>query len=245
MRAKVPAEAQVPACLATRILKVTPEEADLLCSKDARYRPLVEHFGLLSRELFQDCYAGLVMTIVGQQLSDQVVGKLRQSMDPAFFTSPEALIAACEHSLQVLSTVPPKTPRAELAAQHILPFSHNKIETLLRIARLFAEGSLSIAQLQNMDAAERERTLLSIKGVGPWSVSMIELMVFGERDYFAIHDYGVQQGWAYLTGADIKAMKPKERLAALQEHAQLVSPVGSAANLYLWALKGVHGKLPQ
>ena len=96
-----------------------------------------------------------------------------------------------------------------------------------------------------MDAAERERTLLSIKGVGPWSVSMIELMVFGECDYFAIHDYGVQQGWAYLTGADLKAMKPKERLTALEQHAQLVSPVGSAANLYLWALKGVNGQLPE
>lgn len=245
MGVEVPAEAQVPACLATRILKVTPEEAELLCSNDARYRPLVKHFGLLSSELYQDCYAGLVMTIVGQQLSDQVVVKLRQSMDPAFFTSPEALIAACEHSLQVLSTVPPKTPRAELAAQHILPFSQTKIETLLRIARLFADGTLSIAQLQNMSAAERERALLDIKGVGPWSVSMIELMVFGEHDYFAVHDYGVQQGWAYLTGADLKAMKPKERLAALQKHAQLISPVGSAANLYLWALKGVNGKLPQ
>ena len=245
MIAKVPAEAQVPACLATHILKVTPEEADLLCSKDARYRPLVEHFGLLSREIYQDCYAGLVMTIVGQQLSNQVVMKLRQSMDPALLTSPLALIAACEHSLQVLSSVPPKTPRAELATQQVLPFSQTKIETLLRIARLFADGSLGIEQLQNKGAAERERTLLSIKGVGPWSVSMIELMVFGERDYFAIHDYGVQQGWAYLTGSDLKAMKPKERLTALEQHAHLVSPVGSAANLYLWALKGVNGQLPE
>lgn len=224
-------------------LRVTAEEAALLCKRDPRYAPLVEHFGLLERELFSDVYAGLVLTVMGQQLSDQVVRKLTQSLEPKLLQSPQALLSECTRCLAIVEGLPPKTPRATLAEEGVLPFSVSKLKTLQRLAESFVTGELSVAMLQAMSSEAREERLLSIKGIGPWSVSMIELMVFGAMDYLPIHDYGVQQGWAYLSGTDIKTLTPKERLQKLSNHAREVSPVGSAATLYLWALKGVKGKL--
>lgn len=246
------------------VCTVSAKEADLLCQRDPRYLPLVEHFGLLSHEIYQDGYEGLVLTIMGQQLSDKVVKKLQQNLDRKLLTSPEALLAACTYSLQVRqaqqvqgrevsgvvgvakvegATVEEMGAGAAGTWGVLLPFSRQKLTTLQQIAQLFASQELSMAQLQQMDREQRERTLLSIKGLGPWSVSMMELMVFGEPDFLAVHDYGVQQGWAYLAGVDIGSLSAAERLRQLQVHARVISPVGSTANWYLWALKGAKGQL--
>lgn len=247
---------------------VTAEEAKLLCQRDPRYVPLVEHFGLLTHEGYKDGYSGLVLTVMGQQLSDRVVKKLQQNLDPEILISPEALLAACTYTLQfrqqqqelqaqqkqeeqravatataaVSAALESPAPTA-IAGRALLPFSRQKLATLQQIAQLFVSQELSFAQLQQMDKEQREQVLLSIRGIGLWSVSMMELMVFGEPDYLAVHDYGVQQGWAYLTGVDLHSMTAAERLRQLQAHARAISPVGSTANWYLWALKGVKGKL--
>ena len=56
---------------ATHVIRVSAAEAQLLVQRDSRYQPLISHFGLLERTVHADIYTGLVITIMGQQLSNK------------------------------------------------------------------------------------------------------------------------------------------------------------------------------
>ena len=206
---------------ATHVIRVSAAEAQLLVQRDSRYQPLISHFGLLERTVHADIYTGLVITIMGQQLSN----KARDVTDP------EALHEVCVRSSE--------------NGERLLPFARTKISTLEQVTARFCSGQWSAAKLQAMTPEQRLAELCSVKGIGPWSVNMIEIMVFGDPDCFALGDYGVQQGWAMLTHRNLKKLSKTQLQSSLTRYARKVSPVGTAATLYLWAFKDIEGKLPQ
>ncbi len=216
---------------ATHVIRVSAAEAQLLVQRDARYQPLISHFGLLERTVHADVYTGLVITIMGQQLSNKARDGIIAKLPPQYLTSPEVLHEVCVRSSE--------------NGERLLPFARTKISTLEQVTARFCSGQWSAAKLQDMTPEQRLAELCSVKGIGPWSVNMIEIMVFGDPDCFASGDYGVQQGWAMLTHRNLKKLSKTQLQSSLARYARKVSPVGTAATLYLWALKDSAGKLPQ
>lgn len=88
-------------------------------------------------------------------------------------------------------------PQAELRA---MGFSAAKIATLRRAAEAIASGALTPAMIDERSTAEAARLLERVKGVGPWTASVILLRGFGRMDVFPGNDSGVARTFKLVAG---------------------------------------------
>ncbi len=129
----------------------------------------------------------------------------------------------------------PPTPEAVAALDpaDLLPlqFSRRKAGCLIDAARLVSEGKLDLAQLAALSATRAERTLLCIRGLGPWSVNYIMMRALGFGDCVPYGDTGVTSGLKALFKLDIRPDADATR--RLMEP---FSPHRSLATAHLWQL---------
>ena len=109
-------------------------------------------------------------------------------------------------------------------------FSANKALALRDIAANAASGVIPsrAAARRLTDAALIER-LVSIRGVGRWTVEMLLIFTLGRPDIFPVDDFGVREGYRIVHALDVQP-KPKP-LAVL---AEIYAPFRSTAALYYW-----------
>jgi DNA-3-methyladenine glycosylase II len=106
-------------------------------------------------------------------------------------------------------------------------FSGAKAETLLRFARLVADGALSLDRTD--DAAGVSERLLAVKGIGPWTVNYALLRGWGYADCSLHGDVAVRNAIGRLTGGERPGMREAETfLEAYRPHRTM-------AAAYLWA----------
>jgi DNA-3-methyladenine glycosylase II len=106
-------------------------------------------------------------------------------------------------------------------------FSGAKAETLLRFARLVADGALSLDRSD--DAAGVSERLLAVKGIGPWTVNYALLRGWGYADCSLHGDVAVRNAIGRLRGAERPDMREAEAfLEAYRPHRTM-------AAAYLWA----------
>jgi DNA-3-methyladenine glycosylase II len=79
--------------------------------------------------------------------------------------------------------------------------------------------------------------LISVRGIGAWTVEMFLIFRLGRPDVLPIHDYGVQKGFA-LTYRKREIPKPRE-LAAFGERWR---PYRTVASWYMWRAVEHYGK---
>jgi DNA-3-methyladenine glycosylase II len=97
-------------------------------------------------------------------------------------------------------------PRAErwLAAGDAIlrgaGLSRNKIGHLRSAGAAFVDGSIDEAGLETLSTAEAARRLCGIRGIGPWSASVVLLRGLGRLDVFPLRDSGVARSLALLSG---------------------------------------------
>jgi DNA-3-methyladenine glycosylase II len=89
-------------------------------------------------------------------------------------------------------------------------------------------------QLSDQELVER---LISVRGIGAWTVEMFLIFRLGRPDVLPIHDYGVQKGFA-LTYGKTEIPKPRE-LAAFGERWR---PYRTVASWYMWRAVEHFGK---
>ena len=90
------------------------------------------------------------------------------------------------------------------------------------------------ALLSDEELVER---LISVRGIGAWTVEMFLIFRLGRPDVLPIHDYGVQKGFA-LTYGKKEIPKPRE-LAAFGERWR---PYRTVASWYMWRAVEHYGK---
>jgi DNA-3-methyladenine glycosylase II len=131
---------------------------------------------------------------------------------------------------QLLKVTPEKLREAGL--------SFAKIAAVRDLAQKTIEGVVpTLEQARKMSDVELVERLISVRGVGAWTVEMFLIFRLGRPDVLPIHDYGVQKGWALTYGK--KAIpKPKE-LAAFGERWR---PYRTVASWYMWRAVEVAGK---
>ena len=89
-------------------------------------------------------------------------------------------------------------------------------------------------QLSDEELVER---LISVRGIGAWTVEMFLIFRLGRPDVLPIHDYGVQKGFALVYGKK-EIPKPRE-LAAFGERWR---PYRTVASWYMWRAVEHYGK---
>ena len=80
-----------------------------------------------------------------------------------------------------------------------------------------------------MNDEELKEKLLSVFGIGPWSVNMFEIFCIGKLNVFSSKDAGLR-----LAMNNSKMIKPNSVWELYDEYAEKWSPYKSIASLHLW-----------
>jgi len=166
-------------------------------------------------------YDGLLWSIIGQQINLPFACTLKRRLIERLGTPVgEGLMA-----------LPTPQAVAELPPEELLPlqFSRQKADYVTSVSCLVAEGMLNLEALKGMSATRAERTLLAVRGLGPWSVNYVMMRSLGFMDCVPYGDTGVTSGLLAL-------LKLEERpdIDATRRLMLPFSPYRSLATNQLW-----------
>jgi DNA-3-methyladenine glycosylase II len=105
-----------------------------------------------------------------------------------------------------------------------------KIVAMKDLAQKTLDGVVpTLEQAEKLSDEELIERLVSVRGIGAWTVEMFLIFRLGRPDVLPIHDLGVKKGWSVTYGK--KHMpKPKELLA----FGERWRPYRTVASWYLW-----------
>ncbi len=108
--------------------------------------------------------------------------------------------------------------------------SRAKIAALKDLAAKTIDGTVPSARaLSRMSDDEIVARLITVRGIGRWTVEMLLLFDLGRPDVWPVHDYGVRKGFAKTFGRR-KLPTPKE----LMKFGERWRPYRSVAAWYFW-----------
>jgi AraC family transcriptional regulator of adaptative response / DNA-3-methyladenine glycosylase II len=110
-------------------------------------------------------------------------------------------------------------------------YSRQKAEYLIGAARLVAARTLDLGALAGMSATRAERTLLAVRGLGPWSVNYLLMRSLGFADCIPLGDTGVTSGLQALLG-----LEERPDADATLRLMSVFSPHRSLATAHLWQI---------
>ena len=108
-----------------------------------------------------------------------------------------------------------------------LGLSLNKAKTIKEISNLYLNKKNY--DLSNLNDEILNQTLLSIFGIGPWSVNMFEIFCIGKLNVFSSKDAGLR-----LAMNNSKMIEPNSVWKVYDEYAEKWSPYKSIASIHLW-----------
>ncbi len=108
-----------------------------------------------------------------------------------------------------------------------LGLSRNKAKTIKEISDLYLNQN--IQDLSDLNDKQLSQTLLSVFGIGPWSLNMFEIFCIGKLDVFSSKDAGLR-----LAMNNSGMIKPDSNWEMYDKYASKWSPYKSIASLHLW-----------
>ncbi|MEQ1598893.1 MAG: DNA-3-methyladenine glycosylase 2 family protein [Methylotenera sp.] len=159
-------------------------------------------------------YESLVQAVAYQQLhgkaGDAIFARFKNLFNG--FPQPEQLISAQFDDLRACG------------------FSARKIETIQGIANGAVTGIVPSRQAaENMSDAELSARLVTLKGIGQWTVEMMLMFTLKRMDILPADDFAVVEGYKRLKKLEIT---PKRKEIA--EIGKAWSPHRTIASWYLW-----------
>jgi DNA-3-methyladenine glycosylase II len=119
-------------------------------------------------------------------------------------------------------------------------FSTAKAATIQAIAQNAAAGVVPTrVAADQMDNETLITRLVSIKGVGRWTVEMLLMYSLERMDVLPADDFGVREGYRML-----KSLPEQPKPRAMRELAQAWSPHRTVASWYLWRIPRTRGRQP-
>jgi AraC family transcriptional regulator, regulatory protein of adaptative response / DNA-3-methyladenine glycosylase II len=166
-------------------------------------------------------FDALLWSIIGQQinfafacvLKRRLVERTGEPLDNGLYAPP---IPAAVAALDPAELLP-------------LQFSRQKADYVISTSRLVAGGSLDLDALRIMSATRVERTLLAIRGLGPWSVNYLMMRALGRPDCVPLGDTGVTSGLQALF-----RLEERPDIDATRRLMTVFSPYRSLATTHLW-----------
>ena len=119
------------------------------------------------------------------------------------------------------------TPDEHLRAAGL---SRNKTLAIKDLAAKTLDGTVpTLAKLRKMSDEEIMSRLVSVRGIGPWTVEMLLIFRLGRPDVLPTSDFGVRKGFM-ITYGKRKMPTPRQLLA----HGEIWRPYRSVASWYMW-----------
>jgi 3-methyladenine DNA glycosylase/8-oxoguanine DNA glycosylase len=201
-------------CLSFDLAEATRQ----LAAKDEKLAELIANtvpFQLHSDQL-DSPYEVLLKAIAYQSISGKaaatILGRVKALSGNGRAPSPE----------QMLKLRKPALRKAGLSGAKILAMKDLAQKTIDGVVPTLEEA-------QKLSDEELVKRLVSVRGIGAWTVEMFLIFRLGRPDVLPIYDLGVRKGWAITYGK--KHMpKPKELLA----FGERWRPYRTVASWYMW-----------
>jgi len=105
-----------------------------------------------------------------------------------------------------------------------------KVLAMKDLAQKTIDGVVpTLEQAERLSDEELVERLVSVRGIGAWTVEMFLIFRLGRPDVLPIHDLGVKKGWAITYGK--KHMPTPKQLLAFGERWR---PYRTVASWYMW-----------
>jgi 3-methyladenine DNA glycosylase/8-oxoguanine DNA glycosylase len=194
------------------------EATQYLAERDEHLKHLIEETTpfQLKIEAAQSPYETLVEAVTHQSISGKaaatIYGRIKALSSTGRAPTPH----------EMLKLRKPVLRKAGLSGAKILAMKDLAQKTIEGIVPSFEEA----LKLPDEELVKR---LVSVRGIGAWTVEMFLIFRLGRPDVLPIHDLGVKKGWAIAYGK--KHMpKPKELLA----FGERWRPYRTVASWYMW-----------
>jgi DNA-3-methyladenine glycosylase II len=220
--AKAAQEQVREAALSILGLRIDPEPFSAFAARDKMFGPLTRAQPGLRIVQSATVFEALTWAIIGQQINLSFAISLRRTF---------ILQAGRQHS-SGLWCYPAAADVARLEIDDLTSrkFSRAKAETLLRLARLVADGELDLDVSAANGIEQISAALLAVKGIGPWTVNYGLLRGYGYADCSLHGDVVIRAALQALLGEDTKPDMPRtEKILAKY------SPHRTMAAAHLWA----------
>ena len=193
---------------------------EYLKRKDKRLGAVIDALGHIDRAVDTDLFAAVVHHIIGQQISTKAQQTLWQRMQDGLGTiTAETLLAAGRDRIQSFGT------------------TFKKADYILACAERVPDGTVDIAAVEQMTDAEAIAALVALPGIGVWTAEMLLLFCLQRPDILSYGDLAILRGMRMV----YRHRKiDKERF---ERYRRRLSPYGSVASLYFWAVAG--GAIPE
>jgi DNA-3-methyladenine glycosylase II len=201
-------------------LRIDPAPFAAFVRDDPAFGPLVARQPGLRIVQSATVFEALTWAIIGQQINLPFAISLRRTFIEQAGRPHSGGLRCYPEALDVA--------RLDVEALTSRKFSRAKAETLLRVARMAAEGALQLAL--DDDPARAAAALLAIKGIGPWTVNYTLLRGYGYADCSLEGDVAIRSALGRLLG---EAEKPDQ--ARTQAWLAGYRPHRTMAAAYLWA----------
>jgi 3-methyladenine DNA glycosylase/8-oxoguanine DNA glycosylase len=182
----------------------------------------------LQQETTQSIFEALLESIIYQQLNGRAAATITGRVKALFpentrrlrtrrglvegFPTPEQILAAPEELLRSAG------------------LSRNKMLAIRDLAAKTLDGTVpTVKQANRMSDDELVERLITVRGIGRWTVEMLLIFRLGRPDVFPVDDYGVRNGFAKMHKL-AELPKPKE----LMPYGEKWRPYRSVASWYLW-----------
>lgn len=195
-------------------------ELEYLKSRDKRLGAVIDKIGMIEREMDCDLFSSVIRQIIGQQISMK------------------AMATVCARFSDFLGEVTPDTvSAADTDALQKLGMSRRKAENIKDFAVKVKSGEFDLAAVAELSDEDAVAALSSLKGIGVWTAQMLLLFCLGRQDILSFTDAGIQRGMRMVYRKRIITREMFEK------YRKRLSPYGSTASLYFWAVSG--GALPE
>lgn len=153
-----------------------------------------------------DLFEALGWAILGQQINLAFAYTLKRRLVEAYGDSAVDERGVRHWTFPAAETVAALRPE-DLTAMSI---TTKKAEYLISVAGLVADGSLTKERLLSAGSLrEAERTLTSIRGIGPWTAHYVAMRCLRFPDAFPIQDVGLHLAIRKILGTEAKPAIPE------------------------------------
>lgn len=170
----------------------------------------------LDEALSESPYDALIEAIAYQSISGKaaatIFGRVKALSASGGIPTPEEMLKLRTQKLR----------KAGLSGAKVLAMKDLALKTIEGVVPTMAEAE----ELSDAELVER---LISVRGIGAWTVEMFLIFRLGRPDVLPIHDLGVLKGWSVVYG---KKHKPKPR--ELLKFGEQWRPYRTVASWYMW-----------
>ncbi|WP_280770185.1 DNA-3-methyladenine glycosylase family protein [Salipaludibacillus daqingensis] len=182
--------------------------------------PLFEHFRGTPFVCDFQLYGSLMKGITHQQLNMTFAYTLSERFVKTF---------GFEQEGAWFYPKPERVCEIEVDELRKLQFSQRKAEYVIDTSKRIVEGKLDLEQLAKESDEEVIKTLVKVRGIGPWTAENFLMFGLGRMDLFPIQDVGVQNGMKKFYNWDTKPT-----YETMLDKSANWKPYRTYATLYLW-----------